>query len=392
MDSIQPILFPFREAFGWLPGQVAALLVIAIAFAVALSLHKTVRKLVRHLLAPRYPSAFAIFTRMRGVTRFALLILALSVALPIAPLDPVSASLLARLLLISVIALVGWAALTALQIGADLYLLRFRLDVEDNLLARKHVTQVRVLLRTADVLVLIITVGAALMTFEPVRQYGVSLFASAGVAGIVAGLAARPVLSNLFAGVQLAMTQPIRLDDAVIVENEWGQVEEITSTYVVLRLWDLRRMIVPLSYFIEKPFQNWTRETAALIGSVLFYLDYDAPIQAMREKLLEIARESRLWNNRVAVLQVTDCKDTTIEVRALVSANSGPAAFDLRCEVREKLIAWLQQEHPDALPRRRQEQVSRGNGATDAFHDGGRRKISATAGANAPLQSRPRNG
>ena len=159
------------------------------------------------------------------------------------------------------------------------------MDAADNLLARKHVTQVRVLLRSADVLVLVITLGAALMTFEPVRQYGVSLFASAGVAGIVAGLAARPVLSNLFAGVQLAMTQPIRIDDAVIVENEWGSIEEITSTYVVVRLWDWRRMIVPLTYFIEKPFQNWTRETAALIGSAFFYLDYRAPVDAIRDKL-----------------------------------------------------------------------------------------------------------
>ena len=211
---------------------------------------------------------------MRGVTQLALLILAMVIAIPVAPLDPDTAQWLARLLLIGVIGLIGWAAITALTIAADLYLRQFRLDVDDNLLARKHFTQVRVLLRAADVLVVIVTVGAALMTFEPVRQYGVSLFASAGVAGIVAGLAARPVLSNLFAGVQLAMTQPIRIDDAVIVEGEWGTIEEITSTYVVVRIWDLRRMIVPLTYFIEKPFQNWTREGSALIGSALIYVDY----------------------------------------------------------------------------------------------------------------------
>jgi small-conductance mechanosensitive channel len=392
MDSIQPILLSLRNAFGWLPDPVIALLIIAVALGVALSLHKTVRKLIRRTLAERYPAAFSMFTRMRNVTQFALLILALSVALPVAPLDPVSATWLARLLLVSVIALIGWAALTALQIGADLYLRRFRLDVEDNLLARKHVTQVRVLLRSADVLVLIITVGAALMTFEPVRQYGVSLFASAGVAGIVAGLAARPVLSNLFAGVQLAMTQPIRLDDAVIVENEWGQVEEITSTYVVLRLWDLRRMIVPLTYFIEKPFQNWTRESSAIIGSVLLYLDYSAPVVDIRKKLFEVLGQCPLWNKQVAHLQVTDAREDTIEVRALVSANSATAAFDLRCQVREKLIDWLQRAHPEALPRRRQEQVSRGNGAAESFRDGGRRKIPAAAGAKAPLQSRERNG
>ena len=155
-----------------------------------------------------------------------------------------------------VIGLVGWTAIAALNIAADLYLRQFRIDTDDNLLARVIYLLVRVLMRTADVLVVIVTIGAALMTFEPVRQYGVSLFASAGVAGIVAGLAARPVLSNLIAGVQLAMTQPIRIDDQVIVENEWGTIEEITSTYVVVRLWDLRRMIVPLNYFIEKPFQN----------------------------------------------------------------------------------------------------------------------------------------
>ena len=223
----------------------------------------------------------------------------------------------------------------------------------DNLLARKHNTQVSVLLRCADVLVLVITVGAALMTFEPVRQYGVSLFASAGVAGIVAGLAARPVLSNLFAGVQLAMTQPIRIDDAVIVENESGSIEEITSTYVVVRLWDWRRMIVPLTYFIERPFQNWTRETAALIGSAFFYLDYRAPVGAIRDKLNEIVKASKNWNGQVVNLQVTDTKQGTIELRALMSANSAGQAFDLRCEVREKIIEFLQQKHPEALPAQR---------------------------------------
>ena len=159
--------------------------------------------------------------------------------------------------------LLGWIALSAIRIAADLYLLRYRIDVEDNLLARKHVTQVRILMRAADTLVVTVTLAIALMTFESVRQYGVSLFASAGAAGLVVGLAARPVLSNLIAGVQIAMTQPIRIEDAVTVENEWGWIEEITSTYVVVRLWDLRRLIVPLNYFIEKPFTNWTREGSA---------------------------------------------------------------------------------------------------------------------------------
>jgi len=219
------------------------------------------------------------------------------------------------------------------------------------------VTQVRVLMRVVEVVVVLVTLGFALMTFDAVRQFGVTLFASAGVAGIIAGLAARPVMSNFLAGVQLAIAQPIRIDDAVIVENEYGNVEEITFNYVVVRLWDLRRMIVPLSYFIEKPFQNWTRVSGELIGTVVLYVDYTTPVEAMRNKLDEIVRQSKLWNGKVVNLQVNDCKETTIELRALVSANSSSEIADLRCEVREKLIDFLQREHPNALPRRRNEAV-----------------------------------
>jgi len=293
----------------------------------------------------------------KGPTRLASVLIALAITLPLAPLAGNTASTLARLLGLATICLLGWTALTALHIGADLYLRRFRLDVEDNLLARKHITQVRVLERVMDVVIVLVTIGFALMTFDAVRQYGVTLFASAGVAGIVAGLAARPVLSNFLAGVQLAVAQPIRIDDAIIVENESGNVEEITFSYVVVRLWDLRRMVVPLSYFIEKPFQNWTRTGGELIGSVFLYVDHTAPVDAIRKKLTEIVTQSKLWNGKVVSLQVSDCKETTIELRALMSANSGSAAWDLRCEVREKLIDFLQREYPSALPRRRNEAV-----------------------------------
>ena len=355
MDSIRDALIAIKNLLAWLPDPVVAIIILALAGAVAYSLHRSVRKLLHALLAMRYPYVFSIVTQMRGVTRLALFILAMAIAIPVAPLELGTAEWLARLLLIGVIGLIGWAAITALEIAADLYLRQFRLDVEDNLLARKHVTQVRVLKRAADVLVVIVTIGAALMTFEPVRQYGVSLFASAGVAGIVAGLAARPVLSNLFAGVQLAMTQPIRIDDAVIVENEWGTIEEITSTYVVVRLWDWRHMIVPLSYFIEKPFQNWTCVSSALIGSALLYVDYRAPVGVIRDKLAEIVKSSKNWDGNVVNLQVTDARESTIELRCLMSARSAGQAFDLRCEVREQLIDFLQKHHPEALPRQRSE-------------------------------------
>jgi small-conductance mechanosensitive channel len=327
------------------------------AAIVALLLHGVVLFLGRRVMGERLSYLRRVLAGTKGPIRLALLLIALALALPTAPLSGATAGVLARILGLATICLMGWIAITALHIAADLYLLRFRIDVEDNLLARKHVTQIRVLERVVDVVIVLITVGFALMTFEAVRQFGVTLFASAGVAGIVAGLAARPVLTNFFAGVQLAVAQPIRIDDTVIVENESGRVEEITFSYVVVRLWDLRRMVVPLSYFIEKPFQNWTRTGGELIGTVFLYVDYTAPVEAIRKKLTEIVSQSKLWNGKVVSLQVSDSKETTIELRALVSANNAAAAWDLRCEVREKLVDFLQHEHPSALPRRRNQSV-----------------------------------
>jgi len=366
MDSLRAALTSIKDLLEWLPDPVVALVILAIAVLVALALHRWARTLVRGALAGRYPFLVSTFTQTRRLSQVALLILAMIVAIPVAPLPPETAALLTRLMAVAVIGLIGWGAIIALHIAADLYLRRFRLDIDDNLLARKHNTQVRVLSRTVDVLLLMLTLGAALMTFPAVRQYGISLFASAGVAGIVAGLAARPVLSNLMAGVQLAMTQPIRLFDAVIVENEYGTIEEITSTYVVVKLWDWRRMIVPLTYFIEKPFQNWTRETSALMGNVMIYVDYGAPIAVMREKFLEILKQSDKWDGQVAALQVTDFKERTMELRCLMSARSGAQTFDLRCEVREKLIDFLQKEHPEALPRSRQISLKESEKSDDA--------------------------
>jgi small-conductance mechanosensitive channel len=353
MDSLRLGLTTIREFLDWLPPLLVALLILAISLLVALAAHRWLRLLAHRLLTGRYPSLLEILTQTRRLTRLAFVLLAFIVAVPVMPLDSDTTATLARIIAIGIIACIGWAAVIALNIITGFYLRHFRLDVEDNLLARKHNTQIRVLVRAVDVVLVILTIGAALMTFPAVRQYGVSLFASAGAAGIIVGLAARPLLSNLFAGVQLAITQPIRLDDAVIVENEWGRVEEITSTYVVVRIWDLRRMIVPLSYFIEKPFQNWTRHTSTLIGAAMIYVDYSAPVAAIREELERIVKASRSWNGEVVNLQVTDATERTLELRAIMSANSSGAAFDLRCEVREKLLAFLQKEHPGALPRQR---------------------------------------
>ncbi len=357
VQRIQSVANAIEGAFTFAPPWLVMAIVIVALTAIEWLLHGAVLVVLRGAFRARRPYLQTVLDQTRNPVRLGLLLIAVAITLPIAPVGPDLKALVGRLLGLAVICLCGWMALTALRIGATLYLMRFRIDVADNLLARKHVTQVRVLMRVVEVVVVLVTLGFALMTFDAVRQFGVTLFASAGVAGIIAGLAARPVMSNFLAEVQLAIAQPIRIDDAVIVENEYGNVEEITFNYVVVRLWDLRRMIVPLSYFIEKPFQNWTRVSGELIGTVVLYVDYTTPVEAMRNKLDEIVRQSKLWNGKVVNLQVNDCKETTIELRALVSANSSSEIADLRCEVREKLIDFLQREHPNALPRRRNEAV-----------------------------------
>jgi len=343
------------DAFPFAPPWAVSVLVLVVAATAAWIIHAATLAVMRRLLGTRRPYLLSVLDQTRNPTRLGLLLIAMEIALQSAPLGTDTRAFVSRLLGLGVICLVGWMALTALRIAANIYLMRFAIEAPDSLLARKHVTQVRVLLRVAEVVIVLVTLGFALMTFSEVRQFGVTLFASAGVAGIVAGLAARPIMSNFLAGVQIAIAQPIRIGDAVIVENEWGSVEEITFSYVVLKLWDLRRLVVPISYFIEKPFQNWTRTGGELVGSIMLYVDHTTPVDSVRKKLSEIVAQSKLWNGKVVNLQVTDCKETTIELRALISADNAGAVADLRAEVREKLIDFLQREHPHALPRRRNE-------------------------------------
>ena len=207
----------------------------------------------------------------------------------------------------------------------------------------------------AFVVVSILAIGVALMTFPTIRQIGASLLASAGLAGLVVGMAMRPTLSNLLAGIQIALTQPIRLQDAVIVEGEWGWIEEITTTYVVVKIWDLRRLILPLTYFVEKPFQNWTRTTAMLLGSVYLYVDYSVPVDELRAELQRILKSTEMWLGEVCVLQVSDAREHTLELRALADAKDSGTAWDLRCLIREKLIAFIRDHYPHALSRARVE-------------------------------------
>jgi small-conductance mechanosensitive channel len=333
------------SVLSWVPHWLIGTIIMVVPAIIALAVYRWFnRRLIR--LAGRYsPFLQTLLARGQGPASALVVIVVAGLALPGANFAWTVTAAIGRALLVAFILVLGWAAAIALDIGVEIYLRRFRTDTEDNLLARKHVTQMRILQRVARTLLALVTTAAALMTFDTVRQYGVSLLASAGAAGLVLGIAARPVFSNLLAGIQIAMTQPIRVEDQVVVEGETGWIETITSTYVVVRLWDLRRMIVPLTNFIEKPFQNWTYESAEQIGTVLLRVDLTMPVDRLRRKFEEIVHQSPLWDGKVAKLQVTDILiEGKVEIRALASARTPAQTWDLRCDVREKLLAFLQTE------------------------------------------------
>ncbi len=350
LESVRDRIQQLAALLAFAPEGVAGWLILALAALVALAIHWIAVRLLRPLLSGRHPYWSALLHATNGPTRLALLVVALVIALPSASFDPTISDIVTKILAVATVVLIGWIAMTAGHLAGDLYIARARAEGVDMMLARKHVTQVRVLRQVVDTVIVVLTVSIALMSFDSVRQYGVSLFASAGVAGLVAGLAARPMLSNLIAGLQIATTQPIRLDDEVVVETQWGRVQEINSTFVVLGLWDLRQMIVPLSYFIEKPFENWTRDSTTLIGSVLFHLGYTVPIERLRAEVIEIVKASPHWDGDIVKLQVQDAKESALELRVIASACSSGDVAELRYLIREKVIEFLQREYPACLP------------------------------------------
>lgn len=260
-----------------------------------------------------------------------------------------------HILVIWLIIGVAWLVISIIAILKAVILSRYNIKTKDNLKVRQITTQLNIIQRVLIVLIVILTISAILMTFDKVRQIGVSILASAGVAGIIVGFAAQRSLANLIAGIQIAITQPIRIGDVVIVENEWGTIEEITLTYVVVQIWDQRRLVVPINYFLEHSFQNWTKSSAELIGAIFIYVDYGIPVDELRRELEKIVNASPLWDKRVANLQVTNATEKTMEIRALVSAENSSKTWELRCLVREKLIDFIQQNYPDKLPRLRLE-------------------------------------
>lgn len=325
----------------------AAVSVVATCLGVGLA-HALVRRAVR-----RHPALSTALTDTHRPTQALALAIVMRATVP--PLLGTWQRPVASVLVACLVVAVAWLVGAVLLRIEDLALRRFRIDTADNLVARRAHTQISIVRRVTVAAVAVIGAGAVLTTFPPARAAGASVLASAGLVGLVAALAAQSTLGNVFAGIHLAFGNALRLDDVVVVEAEWGRIEEITLSYVVVRIWDERRLILPSSYFTTTPFQNWTRTSSAVIGTIELDVDWTVPIEQMRTAGQQLAKASTLWDHRAYGLQITDATGGLVRVRVLVSAADSSALWDLRCLMRENLVTWLQREHPAALPRQRTE-------------------------------------
>ncbi|MET0373239.1 MAG: mechanosensitive ion channel domain-containing protein [Rhizorhabdus sp.] len=336
--------------------EVVATLIIAVVLALAA--HR-IALLLLHRLTARTSGRGdeLVLARIAGPMRWIMVALALSVIQRGLPLLPWARTLWQQAAGFILPGLIGWLAIALIRALNDVIAIRHDISVADNLRARRRRTRVAILTRIAIFTVVFLTACMMLLSIPAVRSVGVTLIASAGLAGLAVGAAAQPALKNLIAGIQLAFTEPIRIDDVVIMDGEWGRIEEIRLTYVVIRIWDDRRLVVPVAKFLEQSFQNWTRTTSELMGSVMLYVDPAADVPRIRVKADEIVTANPRWDRRFWNLQVTDVREEVIELRVLVTARDAAIAFDLRCDVREALLAFIAQEMPEALPRRRQVQL-----------------------------------
>ena len=336
IDKLLNLPFP---AINLIVGLITGL---AINWMVHISLTITVRK-------SKSSDLLMIRRRCKSAFNFMMPVLTIFIALTYAEESDWRSLLITTDRVILIIAVINLLARMVYALE-DIFLDRYNINKEDNRKERKIITQLNFLKRVVIVSLVMIGIAIILLSFEEGRRYGQTLLTSAGVASIIIGLAAQKSIANFFAGIQIAFTQPIKIDDAVVVENEWGWIEEINLTYVVVRIWDWRRLILPITYFVEKPFQNWTRNKGEIIGTVILHLDYKTPIEPLRAKLTELLKAEPRWDGAVDSLQVVDTKEYTVVVRALMSAKNSPTAWDLRCSIREKLITFLQEEHPESLP------------------------------------------
>jgi small-conductance mechanosensitive channel len=336
--------------WAWAAGQ--ALLAMLVAFA----FYKTLVFIVNRLFKPESVTRI-FFDAAAGAIGTTLSLLALYSTLHAVPQDLPFLESVQHITTLLLILSLSWTAVSCTSAIGDVIVMLNPAFEDEWVHARKIETQTRFFVRGLNIIIVLVGSGTALMTFDAVRNIGTSLLASAGIGGIIIGFAARPVLSNLLAGMQIAITQPFRIDDAMYVQGEWCWVEEVTATYVVLRVWDLRRLVVPLQWFIENPFQNWSRRTSDQIGSAMIWVDYGIPIDPLREEFTRLLEASPNWNGDTASVQVVEAGEKAMQIRFLMSAKNSSTLWNLRCEMREGMIRFIQQHFPDHLPRYRAEMV-----------------------------------
>jgi len=316
-------------------------------------LHYVVFRLLRRRQSEKQRRSFGLRTYLAKPARGVLLIIGLRIILPFIPRIPLDVlDRVEQIVECLLVVFLGWMAIGGVYVFQAVTLSRFDTTVADNLRARRVHTQMQFFRRMLITIVVLLDIGALLWTVNDQRlwNYGTGLLASAGLASVMLAIAAKSTASNLIAGLQIAISEPIRMDDVVVIQGEWGRIEEITGTYVVVKIWDERRLVVPLSFFIEQPFENWTRRRGDLLGTAFLYVDYTVPVEPLRAELTRIVSASPLWDKRVCGLQVTNLTDRAMELRCLVSSAGSSQLFDLRCLVRERMVEFLRENYPRALP------------------------------------------
>lgn len=327
-------------------------IILGILGVIAYLTQAFLNKLIKHILSKH--ENLALITKYIKVPIILLsLLFIVYLSISFLNLPKTADQIIKYLLVLSTILLVSWLLISLIALIRRIILLHYDIKSADNLLARKVHTQFRVIERVANIFIVIITFAAILMIFEPIRQVGISILASAGLLTAIIGFAAQQSLSSILAGVQIAITQPIRIDDVVIVENEWGIIEEINLSYVVMRIWDKRRLIIPINYFLQKPFQNWSHNSTDLLGTVFIYTDPSVPVDKLRQQLDRVVKQSPLWDGVACLIHMTDVKNNIVELRLTVSALNAPDLFNLRCLAREKLMSYIALNYPESLPQTR---------------------------------------
>ncbi len=342
-----PLLF---DELSGAPTWVPAVLLVTLSLAIGFLARFILLRFIRYWQKRDRKLFKSLEKHLRGSLFLFIPLLLISAGLNYVNIQPGSLSFITTTVNIFIILSFCSVLIRLINVAQDMLFIRYDINLSNNLRARKIRTQIMYVKKVAIVVLVTLCLSLILLSFPGVRKFGTTILAGAGVAGIIIGFALQKSLVNLFAGIQIAFTQPIKIDDAVVVENEWGWIEEINLTYVVVRIWDLRRLVLPITYFTENAFQNWTRNNAQILGSVFLYLDYSMPLDPLRKHFEKVLSETKLWDQQTQVLQVTDTTDKTMTIRLLMTAQNSPTAFDLRCYVREKMIEFIQQNYPQSLP------------------------------------------